>query len=99
LAACLAWGFDDGGNPYAGGALYSSLDSGANWAPTNDSANNDAAFRTYVTVPAPPTPVASNLPNAAMDTSTDTSPLLALGFAALLLGSLGTLAFANTRRR
>jgi hypothetical protein len=45
-----------------------------------------------------PTPVAS-LPNAAMDTSADTSPLLALGFAALLFGSLGTLAFVNSRRR
>ena len=27
------------------------------------------------------------------------NPLLGLGFAALLIGSLGTLAFANTRRR
>jgi hypothetical protein len=50
-------------------------------------------------LPNPPTPVASGLPNAAMDGSADTSPLLALGFALLLLGSLGTLAFANTRRQ
>ena len=47
----------------------------------------------------PPTPVASTLPNAAVADPATGSPLLALGFAALLIGSLGTLAFANVRRR
>jgi uncharacterized repeat protein (TIGR01451 family) len=57
------------------------------------------SVETTVAAPPTPTPVASNLPNAAMDTSADTSPLLAFGLVVLLIGSLGTLAFANTRRR
>jgi hypothetical protein len=59
--------------------------------------DSDYAFQTYVTVP--PAPAASTLPNAAMADPATGSPLLTLGFALLLIGSLGTLALATARRR
>lgn len=98
-ADCWLWLFQEDTPPYAGGAAYTSSDSGANWAAlaANEPAA-DFAFRTYVTVAAAPTPAASLLNAATADPATG-SPLVALGFAALLIGSLGTLAFANTRRR
>jgi hypothetical protein len=61
--------------------------------------DNNTETETTLVAAAAATPVASNLPNAAMDRSADASPLLALGFSVLLIGSLGTLAFARTRRR
>jgi hypothetical protein len=66
---------------------------------TDPEVNDPPVLTVTYTLPAPPTPVASNLPNAATANPATGSPLLALGFAALLLGSLGTLAFANMRRR
>lgn len=95
---CWQWLFQEEVTPpYAAGAAYASLDGGANWAvvATNDPAA-DFAFRTYVTVPPPATPVAS-LADAATAPPTSGSPLATLGFAALLIGSLGALVLANAR--
>lgn len=91
---CWQWFFDADGNPYTGGALYSSLDSGATWAAVGGS---DAAFRTYVTPPAPS--VAASLADAAMPLPSPTSPLATLGFGLLLVGALGGLALINVRSR
>jgi hypothetical protein len=87
--SCWFWFADDTG-PYAGGLSYVSIDGGATF-PTAQA--RDQAFRTFVALP--PTPVASNLPNAAMGNPADTSPLLLVGLAVLLIGSLGMLAFAG----
>jgi uncharacterized repeat protein (TIGR01451 family) len=54
------------------------------------------SFITIVGVAVAPIP---SVPDAAMASSAHTSPLMALGFAVLLFASLGTLAFANIRRR
>jgi hypothetical protein len=88
---CWQWLTDDSG-PYAGGLSYFSGDGGTNWT----AQARDFAFRTYVTVPAAPTPAASLL-NAATADPESGSPLVALGFGALLIGSLGALALASAR--
>lgn len=62
------------------------------------SAFNQATALAETTVAAPPTPAAS-LADAATAAPNTSSPLATLGFALLLLGSLGTLAFARVRRR
>jgi hypothetical protein len=93
---CWQWLFDDGSDLYAGGELVTSFDSGANWAPQE--AGWDAAFRTYVTPPAPPTPQASLL-NAATAAPSPVQPLATLGFGLLLVGALGGLALVNVRSR
>ena len=55
--------------------------------------NNNSANQTTVTAPA-----ASNLPNAAMPEPTTGSPLVFLGFGALLVSVLTTAAVLNRRR-
>jgi hypothetical protein len=94
---CWQWLFQEDTPPYAGGAAYTSSDSGANWAAlaANEPAA-DFAFRTYVTVAAAPTPVAS-LVDAATAAPSAGTPLATLGFALLLIGSLGTLAVVSVR--
>ena len=60
---------------------------------------NQSIVSTSTTVNAPPASVAASLQDAAMATVPVGSPLAFLGFAALLLGSLGVLAFASVTRR
>jgi hypothetical protein len=93
LIGCWVWWADDTG-PYAGGLSFLSTNGGATYAVAQA---RDQAFRTFVAVPAP-TPAAS-LADAATAAPNPASPLATLGFALLLIGSLGTLAFVNVRRR
>jgi hypothetical protein len=86
--ASWLWRADDSG-PYVDPS-YISTDGGTSWV----AQARDFAFRTYVTVAAAPTPAASLLDAATAAPSTG-SPLATLGFALLLIGSLGTLAVVS----
>lgn len=87
---CWLWLADDDG-PYAAGVAYFSQDSGANWT----AKTQDQAFRTYVAAPIPSSTPLASLADAATAPPSPASPLAALGFAAVLIGSLGVLAVAN----
>jgi uncharacterized repeat protein (TIGR01451 family) len=66
----------------------------------NTAIANQVTATAQTTVGAPPTPTpAASLADAAMADPATSNPLATLGLALLLIGSLGTLAFAHVRRR